>query len=69
MAKKISKKLAAALARDNDKEDAGMHADDRETCFTHQAWAGDCESRHVRPTAESILFEALYLDSIRNDRA
>ncbi|TBO57035.1 hypothetical protein EYS09_24830 [Streptomyces kasugaensis] len=54
----MTKKLAAALARDDRLEDAGMHADDRQTCWTHQSWAEDCEDRHARPTAGRLLAEA-----------
>ncbi|MFF8784807.1 hypothetical protein [Streptomyces sp. NPDC015125] len=47
----MDKKLAAAIERDNQREDAGMHADDRDTCWTHQSWAADCEDDHTpRPT-------------------
>lgn len=38
----IDPRLAAALAADDAAEDAGMHADDRTTCYTHQSWAKDC---------------------------
>ncbi|MFD3416754.1 hypothetical protein [Streptomyces decoyicus] len=53
----ISKKLAAALKRDDQLEDAGMHADDRVTCYTHQSWAEDCEGSHLKDTAGSLLAE------------
>ncbi|EPH41472.1 hypothetical protein ABT390_34255 [Streptomyces aurantiacus] len=62
----MSKKLAAALARDNQREDAGMHADDRVTCHTHQSWAEDCAEQHRRPIAGQLLAEALELDRIRH---
>lgn len=62
----MSKKLRDAIARDNAREDAGMHADDRQTCHTHQAWAADCENQHQRPTAGRLLAEANELDRIRN---
>ncbi|MEV7935267.1 hypothetical protein AB0O82_03910 [Kitasatospora sp. NPDC088264] len=47
--------LAAALAEDDDAEDAGMHADDRRTCWTHQYWAEDCadDRMHTHPRALS----------------
>lgn len=61
----MNKKLAAALARDDAREDAGMHANDRQTCHTHQAWATDCEDSHLQPTAGRILAEANELDRIR----
>lgn len=38
----ISDDLDTALARDNRREAAGMHPDERETCWTHQSWAEDC---------------------------
>ncbi|MYW06041.1 hypothetical protein [Streptomyces sp. SID3343] len=40
-------RLAAAITRDNELEDAGMHGDDRITCWTHRCWADDCADRHV----------------------
>ncbi|GAA2841039.1 hypothetical protein RMN57_17205 [Kitasatospora sp. CM 4170] len=45
----MDQKLAAALVED----DAGMHADDRRTCWTHQCWAEDCadDPMHTRPSA------------------
>lgn len=48
----MNKKLAAAIERDNQREDAGMHADDRTTCYTHQSWAEDCadDPMHTNPT-------------------
>ena len=50
----MNKKLAAALARDDAREDAGMHPDDRETCHTHQCWATECEDQHTpRPTTRN----------------
>lgn len=62
----MSKKLRDAIERDNRREDAGMHADDRDTCYTHQSWAADCESSHRQPTASSLLAETRELDRIRN---
>lgn len=48
----MTKKLAAAIERDNQREDAGMHADDRQTCHRHQTWASDCDDNHTpRPTS------------------
>ncbi|MFH8753359.1 hypothetical protein ACH4GK_37630 [Streptomyces rimosus] len=58
-------KLAAAIERDDRREDAGTHSDDRVTCHTHQAWAGDCAGRHRPVTAGSLLAEARELDRIR----
>ncbi|MFJ3793851.1 hypothetical protein [Kitasatospora sp. NPDC090091] len=66
MKKPLSKKLAAAIARENRAEDAGMHADDRTTCYPHQDWAENCEGRHVRPTAESLLAEHNEIERRRN---
>ncbi|WP_275558519.1 hypothetical protein [Streptomyces sp. 5-6(2022)] len=62
----MDKKLAAALRRDDAREAAGMHADDRDTCHTHQCWATECEDQHRRPTAGRLLAEARELDRIRN---
>ncbi|MGW2371695.1 hypothetical protein [Kitasatospora sp. NPDC001683] len=47
----MEQKLAAALKRDDDAEDAGMHPDERNTCWTHQCWASECENDpfHTRP--------------------
>ena len=61
----MNKKLAAAIERDNQREDAGMHADDRQTCYPHQSWAADCEDQHRTPTAGQLLAEANELDRIR----
>ncbi|MBB4920903.1 hypothetical protein [Streptosporangium saharense] len=36
--------LAEALRRDDLAEEAGMHANDRVTCWTHQCWAEECAS-------------------------
>jgi hypothetical protein len=36
--------LAAQLAADSKAEDAGMDADNRLTCYTHQSWLADCIS-------------------------
>lgn len=50
----MDKKLSAALKRDDEREAAGMHPDDRETCHTHQCWATECEDRHTpRPTTRT----------------
>lgn len=38
--------LAAAIERDNELEEAGMHGDDRATCWAHKAWAEDCTDLH-----------------------
>ena len=32
-------RLSAALRRDDDAEDRGMHADDRQTCHPCRSWA------------------------------
>ncbi|MEU7158859.1 hypothetical protein [Streptomyces chrestomyceticus] len=58
-------KLTAAIERDDRREDAGMHADDRATCHTHQAWADDCAGRHRPVTAVRLLAEARELDLVR----
>lgn len=44
----LSKKLYNAIERDNQREDAGMHSDDRQTCWSHQSWAEDCDDQHNR---------------------
>ncbi|MFE9003110.1 hypothetical protein ACFYOY_13355 [Streptomyces sp. NPDC007875] len=61
----MNKKLADALKRDDQREAAGMHADDRDTCYTHQCWATECENQHRRPTAGRLLAEARELEGIR----
>jgi hypothetical protein len=62
----IDKKLAAALERDDQLEDAGeLHGDARATCHTHQAWAADCAHRHPQVTAEGLLAEAQALERAR----
>ncbi|GAA2629778.1 hypothetical protein [Streptomyces axinellae] len=60
----MNKKLAAALARDDAREESGMHPDDRVTCHPHQSWAENCEDQHSRPTAGRLLAEALEIDRI-----
>lgn len=42
----MDKKLEAAIERDNQLEDAGMHGDDRATCWMHQCWTEDCDDLH-----------------------
>ncbi|MGI5341890.1 hypothetical protein ACQEVS_33035 [Streptomyces sp. CA-181903] len=64
----MTKKLADALRRDDAAEAAGMPADDRRTCWTHQTWAEECEERHVPLTAGRALAEALEADRIRDRR-
>lgn len=44
----LSQKLYDAIERDNQREEAGMHADDRTTCWPHQSRAEDCEDQHTR---------------------
>lgn len=43
--------LTAQLAADSKAEDAGMHPDDRLTCYTHQSWLADCvgDPSHSNP--------------------
>ncbi|MFJ2709064.1 hypothetical protein ACIO3R_38570 [Streptomyces sp. NPDC087428] len=43
----LSQKLYDAIQRDNEREEAGMHADDRVTCWTHQSWSADCNDQHT----------------------
>ncbi|WSM44629.1 hypothetical protein OIE80_34750 (plasmid) [Streptomyces cellulosae] len=61
----MSRRLAAAIEREDRLEDAGMPADDRVTCSVHQAWAADCADRHGPLTACRVLVEALEIDRIR----
>jgi len=42
----VDAELAAAIERDNEQADAGLHGDDRATCWAHTAWAKDCEDLH-----------------------
>lgn len=48
--------LAAALTADDAAEDAGMHADGRTTCHTHQSWFADCVTNpdgvHANPVTD-----------------
>ncbi|MEU8623276.1 hypothetical protein [Streptomyces sp. NPDC048669] len=44
----LSRELHKAIERDNQREEAGMHSDDRTTCWPHQSWADDCEDQHKR---------------------
>lgn len=48
----MNKRLAAAMERDNEQEDRGMHPDDRRTCWTHQCWTEECanEPMHTNPS-------------------
>ncbi|MFE5579858.1 hypothetical protein [Kitasatospora sp. NPDC056531] len=48
----MGKKLADAIERDNRLEEAGMHGDDRRTCWAHQCWAEDCadDPMHTNPS-------------------
>ncbi|MBB4920964.1 hypothetical protein FHS44_008117 [Streptosporangium saharense] len=41
--------LAKALRRDDLAEEAGMHPDDRLTCWTHQCWEDECTGRAPHP--------------------
>ncbi|MCX4784641.1 hypothetical protein [Streptomyces sp. NBC_01264] len=61
----MDKRHAAAIEADNAREDAGMHSDDRVTCYTHQAWAEDCEDRHQPLTALRVLAAGLEADRSR----
>ncbi|MFF4417130.1 hypothetical protein ACFYY8_31805 [Streptosporangium sp. NPDC001559] len=49
----MDEKLTAVIEADNAAEDAGMHPDDRVTCWTHQGWATDCATNpiHTNPGA------------------
>ncbi|MGW6412348.1 hypothetical protein ACWF95_34890 [Streptomyces vinaceus] len=48
----MNKRLAAAIQRDNEREEAGMHCDDCQTCWIHQSWAADCADNpvHTEPS-------------------
>ncbi|GAA2100510.1 hypothetical protein GCM10009801_73100 [Streptomyces albiaxialis] len=67
--KPVTKRLAAALDRDDQREENGMHPDDRATCHTHQSWAEDCADRHMPLTAGSLLAQARELDRVRYQAA
>ncbi|MCX4665107.1 hypothetical protein OG453_00205 [Streptomyces sp. NBC_01381] len=43
--------LAKAIEEDNRREAAGIHGDDRRTCWTHQCWADECAEHplHTHP--------------------
>lgn len=44
--------LAEMLTAEDAAEDAGiLHADDRTTCFAHQAWATDCVGSRLHANA------------------
>ncbi|MER7794881.1 hypothetical protein [Streptomyces sp. NPDC097640] len=50
----MNQRLAAALRRDDAREAAGMHPDERQTCHTHQCWATECADQHTpRPTTRT----------------
>ncbi|MYZ34895.1 hypothetical protein GT002_07205 [Streptomyces sp. SID4917] len=61
----MTKGLAVAIGRDDQLEEAGMHADDRVTCWAHQTWAADCADRHAPLTVSRLLAETLETDRIR----
>ncbi|MGW1814117.1 hypothetical protein ACWCQM_11225 [Streptomyces sp. NPDC002125] len=44
----LSQELYTAIERDNKREEGGMHADDRTTCWRHQSWADGCKDQHTR---------------------
>lgn len=46
----MTPELAAAIERDNDLEEAGMHSDRRSTCWTHQGWVEDCATDPIHTT-------------------
>jgi hypothetical protein len=43
----ISNRLRDAIERDNNGEDQGMHADDRETCHQCTEWADHAHHPHT----------------------
>ena len=49
----MNQELADAIRADNEAEDAGMHGDERKTCWTHQCWASECAGHpmHTNPGA------------------
>ncbi|MCX4669973.1 hypothetical protein OG453_25340 [Streptomyces sp. NBC_01381] len=51
----MNKRLAAAIERENELEERGMHGDDRKTCWTHQEWAEDCADApmHTHPSTNN----------------
>lgn len=51
----MTNSLARGIAREDALEEAGMHADERTTCYTHQTWAVECADQHVPPTAGRVL--------------
>lgn len=51
----MTSRLARTIAREDALEDAGMHADERITCYTHQAWAVECADQHLPLTAGRVL--------------
>lgn len=52
----MDRRLSDAIKRDNEQEDAGMHADDRETCWTHQTWAEECANCPVHIDPSTLRF-------------
>ncbi|WP_019061455.1 hypothetical protein [Streptomyces prunicolor] len=51
----MTSSLALAIAYEDALEEAGMHADERTTCYTHQTWAVECADRHLPLTAGRAL--------------
>lgn len=50
----MNPQLAAALAKDDAAEEAGMHGDDRSTCWQCQSWA---DHAHIPYTGHRITLE------------
>ncbi|MDH6126905.1 hypothetical protein [Kitasatospora sp. GP82] len=50
----MDKKLAAAIERDNELEEQGMHGDDRLTCWTHQCWAEECANDPLHTNVSAL---------------
>jgi hypothetical protein len=53
----LSDDLSAALSADNRREDAGMHADERSTCWAHQCWAEDCADHPMHTDPHSWILQ------------
>lgn len=51
----MTNSLARVIAREDALEEAGMHADERTTCYTHQTWAIGCADQHLPLTAGRVL--------------
>ncbi|MGW0868773.1 hypothetical protein [Streptomyces sp. NPDC002611] len=61
----MTNSLARVIAREDALEAAGMQADERTTCYTHQTWAVECADQHLLLTAGRVLAALREVDRIQ----